>query len=394
MANSLGGFDITEFALKAISTLHDKLGMGARVYRGYSQSPGQKGNTITIGTPSKGTVQDFGSGAADVDDGTTNITLDYHREIHFALTEKQLHGTMDDIVRVHAAPQLKELAGDVDLKLALLHKDIPWAVDVDTTAGSEENNIVDPLVILADNGVDIEDEGNMFAMVNATEYGRFMKSDMTKAEAVGPAAAEMMRLKGSFLMYAGVNFFRSGKVQTHTSGTVVSGGNDNVGAADGAVAVGATSFTVDGLSGSETIVAGDSFVFAGHSQRYVATSTTTLSTGAGTVNFSPALVTAVANNEVVTFEAGASTNADSHKSNLVYHREAFALATAPLIAELGTQQARNQGYQIENIVDDETGIALRVMTWYERATGLNVAADILYGIKTLDQNKACKLRGA
>lgn len=318
MANNLGGFDVTEFALEAISTLHDKLGIAARVYRGYSQAPGEKGNTITIGTPSKGTIQDFGAGATDLDDGSTNITLDYHREFHFTLTEKQLHGTMENIVATHMGPQLKELAGDVDSKLAALYKDIPWSVDVDTTAGDEENNIVDPLVILADNGVPIDDIGNMFAGVNATEYGRFMKSDMTKAEAVGDEAARMMRLNGSFLMYAGVNFFRSGKINTHTSGTVVSAGTDNAGAANGAIAAGATSFSVDGLSGSETIVAGDSFVFSGHSQRYVATSTTTLSTGAGTVNFSPKLVSAVADNEVVTFEAGASTNAESYKANMIH----------------------------------------------------------------------------
>ena len=394
MANNLGGFDVTEFALEAISTLHDKLGIASRVYRGYSQTPGEKGNTITIGTPSKGTIQDFGTGATDLNDGSTNITLDYHREFHFTLTEKQLHGTMENIVSTHMGPQLKELAGDVDEKLAARYVDIPWSVDVNTTAGSEEDNIVDPLVILADRGVSIDDEGNMFCGVNATEYGRFLKSDMTKAEAVGDAAAQMMRLKGSFMMYAGVNFFRSGKINTHTSGTVVSAGNDNVGAANGAVAVDATSFSVDGLSLAETIVAGDSFVFSGHTQRYVATATTTLSSGAGTVSFSPKLVTAVADNEVVTFEAGASSNAESYKANMVFHRDAFALATAPVSSEAGSQQARNQGYAVQDVFDDETGLSLRAMVWYERASGLNVAADILYGVKTLDPNKACLLRGA
>lgn len=393
MANSLGGFDITQFALEAISTLHDKLGIAARVYRGYSQEPGQKGNTITIGTPSKGTVQNFGSGAVDVNDGTTNITLDHHREIHFALTEKQMHGTMEDIVRIHAAPQLKELAGDVDAKLAALYKDVPWSFDVDTTAGDEKRNIIQPRKILAQNGVDVDSEGMMFLAVNAEEEARFLESSIVDATVVGDEAGRMMNLAGSIAMFGGTNIFRSGKIQQHTSGTVVSAGNDNAGAANGAAAVGATSFAVDGLNASETIVAGDSFVFAGHTQRYVATSTTTLSTGAGTVSFSPALQTTVADNEVVTFEAGASSNADAYYGNIMFHRDAFALATAPLSSERGSAQARAQGYQVQDVIDDETGIALRAMVWYERASGLNVAADILYGVETLDGNKACLLRG-
>lgn len=393
MANNLGGFDLTEFAATAISTLHDKLGFASRVYKGYSQQPGQKGNTITIGKPSKGTVQDFGSGKVDLADTQVDITLDYHREIHFALTEKQLHGTMDDIVQVHAMPQLMELAGDVDTKLAALYKDIPWAVDVNTTAGSEASNIIDPRKVLAANGVRVEDIGNMFLAVDETEEARFLKSGLVQAQHVGEAAARLMALEGSFMMYAGTNVFRSGKIQTHTSGTVITGGNDVAGAAAAAGAIGDTSLAIDGLSGSETIAIGDSFVFANHSQRYVATGAVTLSTGAGTVSFSPPLVAAVPDNTVVTFEAGASTNAGNFYANMLFHREAFALATAPVTSEQGSAQARSQGYQVEQFVDDETGLAMRFMLWYERATGLNVAADILYGVKTLDPNKACRLRG-
>ncbi len=394
MANDLGGFDITEFALEAITTLHDKLGFASRVHLDYSQEPGQKGNTITIGKPSIGTVQDFGSGKVDLADDTVNLTLDYHREVHFAITEKQLHGTMEGIVERHLGPQLKELAGDVDAKIAALYKNVPWFADVNTTAGSENANIIDPRKVLADNGVDVDDVGNMFLGTNAAEEARLLKSGIVQADHVGEAAARVMALQGSFGMYGGTNVFRSGKINTHTSGTVVSAGNDNAGTANGAVAVGATSFTVAGLSGSETIVAGDSFVFAGHTQRYVATATTTLSTGGGTVSFYPALKTAVSNSEVVTFEDGSgAVNADSYSANILFHRHAFALATAPVSSEMGSQLARNQGYLVQNVMDDETGIALRAMIWYDRATGINAAADILYGVTTLDPNKACLLRG-
>lgn len=392
MANNLGGFDLTDFAATAISTLHDKLGIAARVHRGYSQAPGRKGNTITIGKPSTGTVQDFGSGAVDLADGDVDIVLNYHREIHFALTEKQLHGTMDDIVRVHALPQLRTLAGDVDAKLAALYKDIPWAVDVNTTAGSEAANVIEPRRILAENGVDVEG-GEIYLAVNAAEEARFLKSGLVQADYVGEQAARQMALEGSFLQFGGVNVFRSGKIQTHTSGTAINGG-DVAGALNGAASAGATSIVVDGFTGSETFAIGDAFVIAGNTQRYVVTAAATLSTGAATLSISPALVANYADNAVVTFEAGGSTNAESFYANLAFHREAFALATAPVESEQGSQQARAQGYMVENMIDSETGLAMRFMMWYERASGINVAADVLYGVKTLDPNKAVRLRGA
>lgn len=66
--------------------------------------------------------------------------------------------------------------------------------------------------------------------------------------------------------------------------------------ANGAVSVGATSFTVAGLTG--TLRAGDVFKFAGHSKVYMITADRS---GAGSVSFEPPLQYGAANAEGVTY---------------------------------------------------------------------------------------------
>jgi|TARA_Y100000289_G_scaffold20463_1_gene19734 hypothetical protein len=75
---------------------------------------------------------------------------------------------------------------------------------------------------------------------------------------------------------------------------------------DGALTVGASSATIDGLTASESgiIKAGDFFKFSGHSKIYMATADMDADgTGHGTLSFAPDLLNAVANDETITFAA-------------------------------------------------------------------------------------------
>lgn len=68
--------------------------------------------------------------------------------------------------------------------------------------------------------------------------------------------------------------------------------------ANGAASIGATSLAVDGHS--DTLKAGDFFKFANHSKVYKATADRD---GAGTLSFKPALVAAVADNEIISYDS-------------------------------------------------------------------------------------------
>ena len=75
---------------------------------------------------------------------------------------------------------------------------------------------------------------------------------------------------------------------------------------NGALAIGVSSAAIDGLSAStsDILKAGDFFKFSGHTKVYMATDDMDSNgSGEGTLNFAPALVNAVANDETLTIAA-------------------------------------------------------------------------------------------
>ena len=78
----------------------------------------------------------------------------------------------------------------------------------------------------------------------------------------------------------------------------------------------------------------------------------------------------------------------------MFHRNAFALATAPLSSGAGSEQARRQGIEVEQVSSPESNLSLRARMWYDPDNSRNIMAfDVLYGYTVLDPNLACILRG-
>ena len=138
------------------------------------------------------------------------------------------------------------------------------------------------------------------------------------------------------------------------------------------------------LAGTGTLVPGDTFVFADHSQRYAVTNTTTASGSAHTaVTFTPALVQDVADGVLITFSL------NDHTANLMFHRNAFAIVIAPL-PEIGSEL----GARIVTVTDPVTKMSLRSRIYYVgNSSEVHVSMDVLYGVKTLDPNLAVRGRG-
>ena len=64
---------------------------------------------------------------------------------------------------------------------------------------------------------------------------------------------------------------------------------------------------------------------------------------------------------------------------------------APL-TEIGNELG---GCRVATIADPLTGLALRSRIWYDATNSkVLVSLDVLYGVKTLDCNLACRLRDA
>ena len=101
------------------------------------------------------------------------------------------------------------------------------------------------------------------------------------------------------------------------------------------------------------------------------------------VQIYPPLAQAVADNAVVTVSLMNFTN------SVAFHKNAFALGMAPL-SDIGEQLGNAR---VASVVDPRTGLAMRSRIWYAPdASAVKVALDVLYAVKCLDGNLACRLR--
>lgn len=373
MANTLSVYDPLFYAQEALIQLEKSLGLAGRVYRGYDKSPQQKGSIISISRPSTFTALAAPQTAQDVKASEVQITLDQWYEVKFKLTDKEITYTTEKIVNDHIRPAAYAIADKIDQQLAALYKDIPWS-----------NTNASPVA-----AADFTANRRILNTNNApTDMRHLMLSPTQEEEALnlsafsqwqGAGAAGVdTQMRGSLGMKYGYEVFMNQNVQTHTTGVSA----DATGALTTAGTKGDTAISFDSVTSGGTFKKGDSFIIAGNAQRYVFTADFTATGGAKTnAPIFPALVQDYDNLSVVTITLL------SGEQGLGFHRNAFALAMAPL-SEMGN----GRGAQISTVVDPVTGLSLRARMFYDGDTSTNfVSIDALWGVKTLDANLACRL---
>jgi len=147
---------------------------------------------------------------------------------------------------------------------------------------------------------------------------------------------------------------------------------------------------LDGGTLIETAQIGDTLTIAGDPTVYTLTADMTLAAGAGTATVYPALRKNHVNNAVVTLTLLNAIEEASNLRNLMFHRNAFALAFAPL-----PTTGDGKGADIATVTDPVSGLSVRARMWYDGDTAKNsVALDVLYGTQVLDPMLATQVRRA
>lgn len=376
MTNALSVYDPIFYAQEGLIQLEKALGMASRVHRGYDKAPQQKGATISIRSPGNFTAQDAPSTAQDIDAGEVQIRLSNWKEVKFALSDRELAAAGEVIIAEHVRPAAVALADAIDQSLCALYAHVPWHHDVAATAGVAD--IISVRRAMFDNKVPLRDPAMLHWMLDGDmEADLLGQSAFTQWQGSGAVGAEA-QVSGVLGQRFGFNFFANQNVQTHVAGTL----SDPAPLLQGAHAKGATSVTLDAAALTGTLRKGDTFVITGHEQRYAVTADATASGNAITVSVTPALVQAYTDNAPVAIAL------DHHAASLAFHRNAFALAMAPL-SELGNQL----GARIATVTDPVTGLALRSRLFYDgNNSKVFVALDALWGVTTLDGNMAVRAR--
>lgn len=378
MPNSLGFYNPIFYAQEALIQLEKALGMAGRIHRGYDNERRSfgKGNTINIRKPSSFLAQDAPSVAQDLNPEGLSLTLDNWREVKFALTDKDLAFTGEEMIQEHIRPAAYALADDIDRKLTTLYKKVPWFYDVGSSVGISD--ITGPYQVLFDNKVPMDQE-MLHYMVNGklqnSLQGLGIFSDISK----GGGRAEQTLMRGELGSGFGFNIFANQNVQSHTSGVSA----DSVGALSAKASKGASTIAISDVTDAGTFKAGDTLSIDDDPQRYVITKDATAVSGAATLDIFPVLSQNASSGTIVSINLK-----DSVYENLAFHRNFAALATAPL-SEMGNEL----GAKIATVTDPKTRLSIRSRVYYiGDSSAVHVALDILYGYTILNPNLAVRCR--
>lgn len=184
-----------------------------------------------------------------------------------------------------------------------------------TPFGSDFSEIAEVRQILADNGMPMND--GQASIVMNTVAGTNLRQ-LAQLQRANESGNDSLLRQGVLLDLQGLGLRESAQVAAHTKGTGASY------LANGAVAKGGKTITVDG--GSGTVLAGDVVTFAGDNNKYVVN---TALSGGDLVIGAPGLQAALADN-------AAMTVGNAYTANVAFHRRALELAIrAPAVPDGG-----------------------------------------------------------
>lgn len=360
-------------AREALITLENNMVFGNLVHRGYSADYQQAGATVLVRKPTSFTATAFTStvGYSTITESSVAIILNQHWDVSFQITSQELSLDVTDFSEQFLEPAGRAIAQAVDSTMFNLastaiaaHYPVSSTPAVSDIAGL--GAVMDIMKVPM---------GQRRLVMNPITEASYMSLDSflnADKRGDGPRAlreAELGRVLG-FDTYMDQNVVRVTTAIDNTATAVLAGTLTAAGTASGTV------LRADLGGTSEVINIGDIFKITGYDEWHVITTASTLGSGTGLLNFSPAMVNAYASGSVVTFQG-------DHRANLGFHRNAFALVTAPLAPPIGGAKAA---------VVSHNNLACRVVYGYDQLYKKNnISVDFLCGFKILDKSLAARL---
>jgi len=362
-------------AREMLISLENNMVFANLCHRAYEKEYKQKGATVVARKPTSFTATAFTSAAAasTITESSVAIILNQHWDVSFEVSSQELSLDVVSFNEQFINPAAKAIAQAVDATCIQLagtaiaaHYPVSSTPVVSDIAGLEA--VMD--VMKVPQG----DRRLVFAPVTRASYmslDSFLNADK---RGDGPRAlreAELGRVLG-FDTYMDQNILTVTTAIDNTATAVLQGTLTAAGTLAGTV------LRVDLGGTSEVLGVGDVFKITGYDAWHVITTASTLGSGTGLANFSPAMDanSTYASGSTVTFQGDARTN-------LAFHKNAFAFVSAPLAPPIGGAKSA---------VVNHNGLACRVVYDYTMTSKKNwISVDFLCGFKVLDKSLAARL---
>lgn len=393
-------------AKAAVAILDNELVMAKKVFRGYEEDFSKKvngyevGETISIRKPTDYTVRDGKTMAAqDTVEGKTSITVDKFKGVDFKFTSQELTLSIKELAERCIKPAMVQLANQIDVDLHGLYKYIPNWVG---TPGELVNSFadfskaperLDECAVPSDMRSAVLCPADHWALVGSQTT--LFNDTITK-----PAYR-----KGDTGMVADIDLYKSQNVATHIVGDDVTLVTINQ-----TLTASTISYNDVKDTGTQTITIaggdlnpGDVFTIADVYDVNPVTKAplaylkqfTVISYSSNSLTFAPAMIWTGAfkniavssgvtdlDTKALTFQG---TAGKSYRQNLVFHKNALALVSVPLVKPPGAVDVGRETYK---------GTSVRVIPVYDGVNDTSAwRLDVLYGVKAVDPRLATRLSG-
>lgn len=378
MANTLTAV-IDKLLAQGLLALRQNAVMPRLVNLGYSELAGERGSSIDVPIPSAIVAQDVAPAntppsTADIAPTSVAITLDKWKEAPFYLTDKDVMEVMRGTIPMQASEAIKALVNAIEADIFAEYKGIYGFVGTPGTTpfASDLSTYLDARAVL---NRQLAPMDNRRVVLNVDAEAKALGNRAVQDASWRQSAQGIMEAQIGRTL--GADWFMDQNVPTHTAGSLT--GTITV---SGAHNAGVTSVTLATDTGEAiALKKGDIITFAGHSQTYAVLADLTVgASSSGAVTIRPGLQVALAGGEAVTVKA-------SHVVNLLFHRDAIAFATRPLVSAVD-----GLGNLIQSAVDPVSGLTLRLEISREHKR-TRYSFDVLYGVKLIRPELACRIAG-
>lgn len=377
MANTLTNVT-PKLLAQGLMALRERAIMSRIVNRNYDSLARQKGSQVEVPIPSAIAARDV-TAAVDINSNVDSsptvaiVTLDFWKEAPFHLSDKDTQEAVSGVIPMQASEAVKALANEIDSYIIGKHTGI---FRITGTAGTSPfnaslNAAVEARRLLT---VELAPVDDRRAVVDpSAEANLLLNSQVLQFDQRGDTGGI---IQGTIGRKLGMDWYMDQNITTFTPGTAWTTGWS----AGGAGVVGDS--TISALyTGSGTVLVGDIFSL-GTEDYVITTAATAVTNTALSLTIYPPLRAALASASVLTIGAGAT----AYTVNLVFHRDAFAWASRPLMDIQGL------GNVMMSETDPVSGVALRleVSRQYKQTT---FSYDVLGGANLVRRELACKIKG-
>ena len=373
MANTI--LTVQEIAREMLPLLKEALVMPNTVNRNYSSEFVGKGDKIIVEKPAVFVADEFGTtiNLQDISERSVTVTMDTLADVSFSISAKDFALKMPEFRTKYLKSAVQAIAEKVNQDGLALYKDIPYFYGTAGTTPDELKDIAQGRKVLNDNKAPIMDRYAVWDTAAESEF--IILDSIVNAEKSGSTAALRAASMGDIF---GFTNLMSQAVKTHTAGTFTA---VTTPLTNGTIAAGATTLTLDGGSGTETLLAGDLLQIG--TEQFVVEANATATSGAVSVTVYPAVSAEIADGTAVVFP---DKTAGAHVANLVYQRDAFIFVTRPL------ELPRDKEAYV--VTDDESGLSMRAVIGYDQDTKkTTMSIDFLYDYVTAYEELAGVILG-